>query len=49
MGAGETRLSVKGMQCGGCVTRAREALSKVPGVVPHGLSGRAWEQLATTC
>ncbi len=33
MSASETRLNVKGMKCDGCVARAREALSKVPGVV----------------
>lgn len=33
MSASETHLSVKGMKCDGCISRAREALSKVPGVV----------------
>lgn len=33
MSASEIHLSVKGMKCGGCIARAREALSKVPGVV----------------
>lgn len=27
----ETRFSVQGMKCNGCITRAREALAKVPG------------------
>ena len=27
----ETRFSVKGMKCGGCVTKATEAVSKLPG------------------
>lgn len=33
MSPSETRLSVKGMKCDGCIARAREALSKIPGVV----------------
>jgi copper chaperone len=33
MSPSETRLSVKGMKCDGCIARAREALSKMPGVV----------------
>jgi copper chaperone len=33
MSASETRLRIKGMKCDGCIARAREALSKVPGVV----------------
>ena len=33
MSASETHVSVKGMKCDGCITRARKALSKVPGVV----------------
>jgi len=33
MKASETRLTVKGLKCDGCIARAREALSKVPGVV----------------
>ncbi len=32
MSASETHLIVKGMKCDGCIARAREALSKVPGV-----------------
>lgn len=31
MGINETRFSVKGMKCGGCVTKATEAVSKLPG------------------
>jgi copper chaperone len=31
MGAKETRFSVKGMKCGGCVARAKEAVSKLDG------------------
>ncbi|MHB8536202.1 MAG: heavy-metal-associated domain-containing protein [Sulfuricaulis sp.] len=27
----ETRYSVKGMKCGGCVAKATEAVSKLPG------------------
>lgn len=27
----ETRFSVKGMKCGGCVAKATEAVSKLPG------------------
>lgn len=33
MSGSETRLSVKGMKCDGCIARARETLSKIPGVV----------------
>ena len=33
MGANETRYSVTGMKCGGCVAKATEAVSKVPGYV----------------
>lgn len=29
----ETRFSVSGMKCGGCVARATEALAKLPGFV----------------
>jgi len=29
----ETRYSVTGMKCGGCVAKAMEAVSKVPGYV----------------
>lgn len=29
----ETHYSVSGMKCGGCVTKATEALSKLPGFV----------------
>ncbi|MGE5240184.1 MAG: heavy-metal-associated domain-containing protein [Bacteroidota bacterium] len=31
MGISETRFSVKGMKCGGCVAKATEAVSKLPG------------------
>lgn len=31
MGTSETRFSVKGMKCGGCVKKASEAVSKLPG------------------
>ena len=31
MGTSETRFSVKGMKCGGCVAKATEAVSKLPG------------------
>lgn len=31
MDTGEIRLSVKGMKCGGCVAKATEAVSKLPG------------------
>lgn len=31
MGNNETRFSVKGMKCGGCVAKATEAVSKLPG------------------
>ena len=31
MAVSETRVSVKGMKCGGCVARATEAVSKLPG------------------
>ena len=31
MGNSETRFSVKGMKCGGCVAKATEAVSKLPG------------------
>ena len=30
---GETRYSVRGMKCGGCIAKATEALSKLPGYV----------------
>jgi copper chaperone CopZ len=30
---GETHYSVRGMKCGGCVAKATEALSKLPGYV----------------
>ena len=33
MNAVETRFSVKGMKCGGCIAKATEALSKLPGYV----------------
>ena len=33
MSTHETYLNVKGMKCDGCIARAREALSKVAGVV----------------
>ena len=33
MSIGETRYSVTGMKCGGCVAKATEAVSKVPGYV----------------
>jgi copper chaperone len=33
MSAVETRFSVKGMKCGGCIAKATEALSKLPGYV----------------
>jgi len=33
MGLSETRFSVKGMKCGGCVAKATEAVSKLPGYV----------------
>ncbi len=33
MSASETHLIVKGLKCDGCIARAREAVSKVPGVV----------------
>lgn len=29
----ETRYSVQGMKCGGCITKATDALSKLPGYV----------------
>ncbi|MGA9031640.1 MAG: heavy metal-associated domain-containing protein [Sulfuricaulis sp.] len=29
----ETRYAVKGMKCGGCIAKATEALSKLPGYV----------------
>ena len=29
----ETRYSVRGMKCGGCVAKATEAVSKLPGYV----------------
>ncbi len=29
----ETRFSVQGMKCGGCIARATEALAKLPGYV----------------
>ena len=31
MSVRETRFDVKGMKCGGCVARATEAVSKLPG------------------
>jgi Cu+-exporting ATPase len=31
MEVSETRFSVKGMKCGGCVAKATEAVSKLPG------------------
>ena len=31
MEASETRFSVEGMKCGGCVAKATEAVSKLPG------------------
>lgn len=31
MGNSETRFSVKGMKCGGCVAKATEAVSQLPG------------------
>jgi len=31
METSETRFSVKGMKCGGCVAKATEAVSKLPG------------------
>ena len=30
---GETHYSVRGMKCGGCVAKATEAVSKLPGYV----------------
>ena len=30
---GETHFSVRGMKCGGCVAKATEAVSKLPGYV----------------
>ncbi len=33
MNASETRLTIKGLKCDGCIARAREALSRVPGVL----------------
>lgn len=33
MTATETRYSVKGMKCGGCIAKATEALAKLPGFV----------------
>ena len=32
-GAFETRYSVRGMKCGGCIAKATDALSKLPGYV----------------
>lgn len=32
-GVDETRYSVQGMKCGGCIAKATEALSKLPGYV----------------
>ena len=32
-GAFETRYSVRGMKCGGCIAKATEAISKLPGYV----------------
>jgi copper chaperone CopZ len=31
MGINETRFSVQGMKCGGCVAKATETVSKLPG------------------
>ncbi len=31
MGINQTRFSVKGMKCGGCVAKATEAVSRLPG------------------
>ena len=31
METSETRYSVKGMKCGGCIAKATEAVSKLPG------------------
>lgn len=33
MNAVETRYTVKGMKCGGCIAKATEAVSKLPGYV----------------
>jgi len=33
MGMVETHFSVKGMKCGGCIAKATEAVSKLPGYV----------------
>ncbi len=33
MSTNETRYSVTGMKCGGCVAKATDAVSKVPGYV----------------
>ena len=33
MGVVETHLSVKGMKCGGCIAKATEAVSILPGYV----------------
>lgn len=33
MSAVETRFSVKGMKCGGCIAKATEVLSRLPGYV----------------
>jgi copper chaperone CopZ len=33
MGMVETRYSVKGMKCGGCIAKATEAVAKLPGYV----------------
>jgi copper chaperone len=32
MQVSETRFDVQGMKCNGCIARAREAISKVPGL-----------------
>ncbi len=32
-GVDETHYSVRGMKCGGCIAKATEALSKLPGYV----------------
>ena len=31
--SGETHYSVQGMKCGGCIAKATEALSKLPGYI----------------
>jgi len=32
-GANETHYSVRGMKCGGCIAKATEAVSKLPGYI----------------